>query len=449
MLNLNCKIKVYETKGLQPSGKVYQFTHVKNIVINSSYKNFTDTATITIPKAIVANKLNDTLGIQIARRLPVDLKERSVHEFFKIDYYVEIFLGYNGESKPAFRGYIREVKGDAPVQIECDDMMYYLKKYKMVATGKAKEEADEDEKNQIPKNNSKTNNKLKETLEKRLKEINIPFFDATKITIENVGDIVIDRSWNIVKFLKELREKYDIYSYFRLEKEKDIYKSVLHITNNPCLYTEEEINTLLEKHKNVEVKTPLPKALLKRAISLTGVGDVLNFFKKDDTYIGEGRLRFHYNIINDSLKLAEEKVKKVRLRAEEYYVNSNIPIASEIGDLDGALEKKYVFHNNKEELDFEDPIKYKKKTEEIKAKLEVISGLRLARLKQKGLTGTITTFGEPFMRPLDKIGLENSEDPEKEGVFLVEEVQRSYGTQGYRQKITVGRLLKKEKKKEK
>ncbi|CAM1355957.1 hypothetical protein [Tenacibaculum halocynthiae] len=445
MLNLNCKIKVYETKDLQPSGKVYQFTHVKNIAINSSYKNFTDTATITIPKAIVANKLNDTLGIEIARRLPVDLKERSVHEFFKIDYYVEIFLGYNGDSKPAFRGYIREVKGDAPVQIECDDMMYYLKKYKMVARDKAKEVKEEDEKNQIPKNNSKTVNTPIETLKSRLKEINIPFYDATKITIESIGDLVIDRRWNIVQFLKELRNKFDIYSYFRLEKDGDVYKSVLYITNNPCLYKENEINTFLEKYKNIEVKTPLPKALLKRAISLTGIGDVLNFFKKDDTYIGEGRFRFHYNIINDSLKVTEEEVKKVRIRAEEYYVNSNIPIASEIGDPDGALVKKYVFHNNEEELDFEDPIKCKKKIEEIKAKLEVISGLRLAKLKQTGLTGTITTFGEPFMRPLDKISLENSEDSEKAGVFQVEEVQRSYGTSGYRQVITVGRLLKKEK----
>lgn len=447
MLNLNCKIKVHETKDLHPTGKVYQISHVKDINIQSSYKNFTDTATITIPKAIVSSALNNSLGIEIARRIPVDFEQRSINEFFKIDSYIEVFLGYDGNYKPAFRGYIREVKGDAPVQIVCDDMMYYLKKYKMIATDDAelglRGEEKADSKNPIPRNNTAIVEDPIDELKKRLTNINIPF-GTPEITVEKIGTRTIKRDWNIVEFLKDLRENFDIYSYFRLEEKNKVFVSVLHITNNPCLYDGVEVENYLKEYKNIEVKIPLPKNILKRAISLIGINDVINFFRNGEAYKGKARLRFHYNIIKDNLKIKAEETKKIRVRAEVNYVNSNVPIAAEIGDPDGKLIKRYVYHNNTESLDFDDPLKCKKEIEEAQAKLEVISGVRLARLKQKGVTGTITIFGEPFMRPLDQVSLENAEDPEKNNVFQVEEVQRNYGVGGYRQILTLGRLLKKE-----
>ncbi len=461
MLNLNCKIKVYETKDLKPSGKVYQFTHVRDISIQSSYKKFTDTATITIPKSIVTNQFSDSLGIEIANRSPIDFEQRSIHEFFKLDYYIEIFLGYDGEYKPAFRGYIREVKGDAPVQIVCEDMMYYLKKYKMIDSDSgSKKDKDkdkdknkeakkkEDKKNQITSNKSKNVSDPIAALKDRFEKIKVPF-EVAKITTEKIGETVINRECNIAEFLKILKKDLKIYSYFRLEaaeeKGKTVFKSVLYITNNPYQYKEGEVNTFLEKYKNTEAKTPLSKKLLKKAISRTGVNDILSFFEKNETYIGEGRLRFHYNIIDDDLKVKEGEVKKIRVRAEVNYLNSNVPIAAEIGDPDGKLLKIFRYHNNTEELNFENAEEYDKKVEEIKAKMQVIAGLKIAGLKKTGLTGSITTFGEPFMRPLDKISLENAEEPEKNGVFQIEEIERKYGINGYRQIISLGRVLQKEK----
>ncbi len=446
MLNLNCKIKVHETKGLHPTGKVFQFSHVKDIRIQSSYKNFTDTATITIPKAIVTSSLNNSLGIELARRSPIDFKQRSINEFFKIDYLIEVFLGYNGEYKPAFRGYIREVKGDAPVQIVCDDMMYYLKKYKMIATddpelGLRDEEKDDDE-NEIPRNNNAVVEEPIKKLKQRLENINVPF-EVAQIEVEDLGTRTIDRKWNIVEFLNNLKEDFDVYSFMRLEADDDgNTKSVLHVTSNPCLYKEDKIKEIIDKYDDSTKKVKLPVRLLNRAISLLGVNDVVDFFRaKDPIYPGEGRFRFHYNIINDNLKITEEEVKKVKVRAEISYVNSNVPIPEEIGDPDGSLVKRYVFHNNKEELDFNNPVEFKKKKEEIKGVLKTIAGVRLARLKQTGVTGSITTFGEPFIRPLDNVSLENAEDAEKNNVFQVEEVERSYGIGGYRQVISLGRLL--------
>lgn len=446
MLNLNCKIKVHETSGLTPTGKVYEFSHVKDIRIQSSYKTFTDTATITMPKAIVTSAVNNSLGIELARRSPIDFKQRSINEFFKIDHFIEIFLGYNGDYKPAFRGYIREVKGDAPVKIVCDDMMYYLKKYKMIATddpelGLRNEEKDDDE-NEIPRNNSAIVNQPIEKLKERLKKIDAPF-EVAEIKIEDLGTRKIDRKWNIVEFLDNLKEDFDIYSFMRLESDKDgNAKSVLHITSNPCLYKQEKIKEITDKYEDKTQKLKLPERLLDRAVSLLGINDLVDFFrKKDPIYPGDGMFRFHYNIINDNLKITEEDAKKVKVRAEISYVNSNVPIPQEIGDPDGRLVKQYVFHNNEEELDFSNPVEFKKKKEEIKGILKTIAGVRLARLKQKGVTGSITTFGEPFIRPLDSVFLTNAEEKEKNNPFQVEEVERTYGVGGYRQVISLGRLL--------
>lgn len=453
MLNLNCKIKVYETENLHPKGKVYEFLHVNDIKINSSYKKFTDTATITIPKAVIVRALNNSLGVDIAKRLPFDLEQKSIYEFFKLDNLVEVFLGYDEGYKLAFRGYIKEVKGDAPVEIFCEDMMYYLKKHKMVESGTSKPNMDnsieEDDKNQITKNESVSVSKVEETLKRKLKEIKVPF-KVKDFKFEDLGEIIIDRRFNIVQFLRCLKERFDIYSYIQLEWDESNknYVSVLHITSNPWLYSKDNISNILKKYKNTDDKTPLPEKVIKRAFSLVGIDDVKRFLSKrkdKEAYIENATLRFHYNIIKDNLKLIDGDVRKVRVRAEANYINTNVAIPAEIGDNEGRLEKLYIFHYNDTSLKFEKPEIYKEEKEKLKAKLEVISGLRLAKLKAKGLTGAVTTFGEPFVRPLDSVNLKNAEDPEKNNVFQVEEVQRSYGVDGYRQEITLGRLLTKEK----
>ncbi len=436
MLNLNCKIKIYETnKDLQPEGDVFEFSHVKDIFIESSYKNFTDTAVIKMPKAVVINQLNNALGIEIARRLPFDLKQRSIHEFFKQDHYIEIFLGYNGDYKPAFRGYIASVKGDAPVCIECEDFMYFLKKYKMVPD--ATPAVENDPKNPISNNPSQLLQDVNEAIVNRLAQIKVPF--DTNILEEEINDLIIDRNHNIVQFFNQLKKEYGIYAYFKLEEEK----STLYVTNNPCVYSEEEISELTEQYLIQDQDVPLPKTILKRALSILGVNDIVSFFKSD-SFLGEGRFRFHYNIIRDDLKIKIEEAQKIRIRAEKYFSNSNTPIHVEAGDPDGELIKKYTLHDNQKALSVDNAILFKKETQEAQAELSSFATLRLAQKKQTGLTGSFETFGEPFMRPTDRVFLEDSEDKEKNGVFQVEGVKRRYGVGGYRQSISLGRLVSKE-----
>lgn len=440
MFSLNCNIKVFETdKDLNINGRVFQFSQVRDIKIKSNYKNFTDTAVLQMPKTIVESQLNNSLGIELARRLPIDLKPKSINEFFKQDHYIEIYLGYDGEYKPAFRGYIKTVKGDAPVEIHCEDFMYVLKKHKMVST--QTRENKKDIKNPISTNPSKTvSGDIEKMISDRLKEL--PFTPTFKLDIvdEKVGEFVIDRSLNIVQFLDVIRKRYKIYSFFKIEEKE----SVLLVTDNPMIYDQAELNTLIDRFQILSGDLPIPKVLLNRALSQLGITDIINFFKKGDLFIGEGQFRFHHNIIEDQLKVINLETKKVRVRCEKYFSNSNTPIFVELGDEGGELVETLKMHETEKEL-ANTAIAYQKQEQEVKAELTDKASKRLALHKLKGVEGTFTTFGEPFIRPTDRVFLVNAEDEEKNGVFQVEEVERSYGLRGYRQVIGLGRLVSKQK----
>lgn len=436
MLNLNCKIKVYETdENLKPTDRMFEFDFAYGITIDSCYDKFTDTAEIKIPKKIVVNQLNSTLGFEVLKQLPIGPKIQSIYEYLRQDNYIEIFLGYDGDYKPAFRGYITEVKGDAPVCIKCEDLMYLLKKTKMVLDSEAN---NEDIKNKISENPSQMirPSEIKPKLEQKLDELGIEY---APIQIEdNLSALIIDRKSSVAKYLKCLKDEYKIYSFFKLEKDS----SKLHITSNPDVFSVDEIQNFTETYKNTpKGEIAIPKELLNKAISILGIRDIVDFFTKDDGFIGQGRFRFFYNIIKDDLKVNREEVKTVRMRAEKYFINSNTPIFVELGDSDdGELVETYTLHDNENELPINDVL-YRQEEERVKAELNTFLGLRLAKEKQTGLTGSFETFGEPFMRPTDRIVLEDAEDEEKNGIFQVKEVKRSYGTSGYRQVITVGRRI--------
>ncbi len=436
MLNLNCKIKVYETdKALKPTDRMYEFGYAYSITIDSTYDKFTDTAEIKIPKKIVINQLNSTLGFEVLKQLPIGPKVQSIYEYLKQDNYIEIFLGYNGDYKPAFRGYITEVKGDAPVCIKCEDLMYLLKKTKMVLDSQVD---NDDAQNKISENPSEMvrPSEIKTKLEEKLDELGI---DYDPIQIENnLSSLIINRKSSVANYLKCLKEEYKIYSFFKLEKDS----SKLHITNNPDVFSVDEINNFTETYKNTpKGEIAIPKTLLNKAISILGIRDVLDFFSRNDGFIGQGRFRFFYNIISDELKVIKEEVKTVRMRAEKYFINSNTPIFVELGDPgDGELVETFTLHDNENELPIQEAL-YQQEEQRIKAELNTFLSVRLAKEKQTGLTGSFTTFGEPFMRPTDRVILEDAEDEDKNGVFQVKHVKRTYGTSGYRQVITVGRRV--------
>ncbi|OXB25087.1 hypothetical protein B0A80_02330 [Flavobacterium tructae] len=430
MLKLNAKIKVYETVRLIPSPKFYEFTYVKNIEINSSYKSLTDTATIVMPQKVYT----DTKGFDQNLFANASGEQKTIHDFFKVENFIEIFLGYDGDYKPAFRGYITGVQSDTNATITCEDLMYAFKKIKAVDNTDAQ---DKNDTLNVVATNPTTNVENfnpKTFLEKRIKPLNLPLkIDALD---ENLGNLMINRGQTLAQVFEMLKDK-GIYTYFKMEEAQP----VLTITNNPQKHTTGELSSFIDRNF---IQSPLAGAVVKKLINqgLQLLSTQLNktIQAASGNFLGKARFRFRYNIIEDKLVVVNESTKNTRTRVEKYFKNSNTPIYIELGDPNGQLVKTHVLHSDSEDLP-KDPTTFEKTTTKVASELYQYAALRAMESKPSGFEGSFLTFGEPFVRPTDKVILENAKDKEKNGTFQVEKVVRTYGENGYRQRIYIGRRV--------
>ena len=434
MFSLNARIIVYETVGLIPTPVSYEFNYVKDVRIESSYETLTDTATIIMPKKVF-NNLEEEFNPSQFNNINNRDRILSIHDFFKLENFIEIFLGYDGDYKPAFRGYITSVEGDAPVKIMCQDAMYACKKVKAVEDDSPNDGSDA--LNIIAENPSINIESFnpRDFFTKRLTALGFPF--KINALDEDLGSMVIKRGQSVCQLLEEL-QKHGIRSFFKMEAAGP----VLTITNNPQKYGVEEIGGFIERNF---IKTPLVGEIVKRLFNegLQLLAPVLSAIDEafgSDQFLGSARFRFKHNIIEDALKVVEQDVKNTRIRVEKYFKNSNTPIQIEIGDPDGLLEKTYVLHAQDEALSNE-PLLFKAEKLKAEAQLVQYAAFRALEKRVTGLEGTFTTFGEPFIRPTDKVTLDNAEDKEKNGTFQVKKVIRTYGLNGYRQEIELGRKI--------
>ncbi|MCC9016454.1 hypothetical protein [Flavobacterium lipolyticum] len=430
MLKLNAKIKVYETVRLIPTPKFYEFTYVKNVEINSSYKSLTDTATIVMPQKVYT----DTKGFDQNLFANASGEQKTIHDFFKVENFIEIFLGYDGDYKPAFRGYITGVQSDTNATITCEDLMYAFKKIKAV------DNADVQNKNDslnVVATNPTTNVENfnpKIFFEKRIKPLNLPL--KINALDEDLGNLMINRSQTLAQVFEMLKDK-GIYTYFKMEEARP----VLTITNNPQKHTTGELNSFIDRNF---IQSPLAGAIVKKLINqgLELLSTQLNktIQAASGNFLGKARFRFRYNIIEDKLVVVNESTKNTRTRVEKYFKNSNTPIYIELGDPNGQLVKTHVLHSDSDDLP-NDPTAFEKTTTKVASELYQYAALRAMESKPSGFEGSFLTFGEPFVRPTDKVILENAKDKEKNGTFQVEKVVRSYGENGYRQRIYIGRRV--------
>lgn len=92
-----------------------QLNFVHELEINSGWTERTDTALIRLPKLV--------------RIKQGDIQTRTIDQVIKPGDPVEIFLGYNGQLRREFKGYV--ATGPAPrlpLEINCEDEMYQLKR---------------------------------------------------------------------------------------------------------------------------------------------------------------------------------------------------------------------------------------------------------------------------------------------------------------------------------
>ena len=92
-----------------------------------------------------------------------------------------------------------------------------------------------------------------------------------------------------------------------------------------------------------------------------------------------------------------------------------------VGDKDGEEIQVFAYNLNRDEL-------------------KLFAEKAWKRYKYTGHRGSIETFGEPMMHKCDIAHIEPSDG--KKGDYLIRKLEVSFGTNGYRQKIELGPVLK-------
>lgn len=155
-----------------------KFTAVTEVNIKKSWRSFTDTATIKLPKSIYYYDVNGILK-------PVE----HLGKFIKVGAKVEIKLGYNRQLFSEFTGYVaRSPRVNIPYELYCEDEMWQLKR-------------------------KETSVSIENATVQQIIQAVAPGYELDCID-EIYGDFSMKQT-TAVKVFNELQEKAGIYTFFR------------------------------------------------------------------------------------------------------------------------------------------------------------------------------------------------------------------------------------------
>lgn len=344
---LRPRVKITFTKA---DDSAITFTFLKGFETQESYENLTDKATI-----IVARKFQTMEGKELFA---------GPNPIFKRNDKVKIECGYFPNNRTVFEGFIDSVNANIPIEINCQDYMYLLKKYTFNIPDK------------IPLI----------TVSKRGKFLKRPKVDTTRIksiTLKELLDIIIP---------DEI--EYTIVDNIKLGKFR--------ITNaTPAMILEK----LRETH----------------GLFSYFVGTTLNVgFASNALDTREAEFIMEEVVINSNdlyYRQAAEVLIKVRATSMD---DNNVKISVEVGDDDGE-QRDYHYYNVTQDT------------------LKDLATKRLEEEKYTGFFGTLETFLEPYLRPGDRAKIVSKKLPERNGTYLVTDVNRSVDVNiGGRQKLGLG-----------
>lgn len=252
-------------------GKVL-FDRVHSITISSSIKKISDIATIVVPRAFQRT---------IVGGRTTSMERRNITDFINIGDPVVIRLGYDGKLQEEFKGFVNRIGADQPLQIECMDAMYRLKKSNFSIAFE--------------------NLRLKTLLQHIAPEYShrvIDNVDLGKFTIDNKSAFQV---------LEELRKNYGLHSYFI----EDVLHVAFPISLTPTTTHQYVINRNVRAQSNsLEFVKKEDVKLLLKAISIGDDGKRI-FSEFGDKGGVQRTLHFSGKTKNELKRLAEKNFKSL------------------------------------------------------------------------------------------------------------------------------------------
>jgi hypothetical protein len=130
------------------------------------------------------------------------------------------------------------------------------------------------------------------------------------------------------------------------------------------------------------------------------------------------KLVFQRDIIDNSLEYMREDDVKIKVKAISI-AGDNTKIEVEVGDPQGAQRTLTYYGLNESDL-------------------RATAERELPKLIYEGYRGDFTTFGKPIIEHGDTVELIDLKFTERNGEYLVDEVVKTQGSGGYRQKVKLG-----------
>jgi hypothetical protein len=377
-------LKTGKFSGVPRTGK-FTMKFVESCLINSTWKNLTDTCKLKFPKAIYwvdgnGNKFSldgktingngTSTNTNQAPPLIVRGDAVTVTMFYK--YYDINRVEKTTPKQVTFKGFVAKVVNRIPLEIDCEDNMYVLKQIQ--APNKA-----------WPGSSNTIENIIQELIDLvpgKPFTLNQTGFSSNYNVTTNAGDF---RSNNetIAQVLERIRKDYRVECWFR---DNDLRASGI------VYYPQDKF-----KNANGDFNTfHFQKNILE--------GDHLEYTRVDDVQIGAKC--YSVNIVNQVGTTKTGKVKTAQKRLETFVGNPNGEIRT-------------LYFANITSID-----ELKKQAQQ-----------RLNRFFFEGYKGKFNTIGDPYVKHGDVINIQDGVIQERDGQYFVKGVEIKFDYDGYFQEI--------------
>ena len=343
MLNLICKIEI-----ICKDNKKISFDYCNQIEIKTSCKNLTDTAIVKVPRKM-------------------SWREKPLTDFIARGDKISISIGYEEHGlETLFKGYIKSIENNLPLEIHCENEMYNFKKINVPAEKIEKFD-------------------LKEYIEK--------YGEGVQVEVAkdlSFGEMNITEEMTLSEALDKIMQTYTYaVGYF----QDGIFKAIL------------------STKRWSENRTPIVFDPTRNMIS-----DSLKYTIADDIKIG---------------------IKAMSLQRDNTQLEAFSPPKAFTVTTNKKGQKTYTIRNE-----------WSQRTElcpqcTTQEQVQTYADNRAAEYLTDKMEGSITAFGVPLVRKGDMVQLKDTDRKERNGKkFVVDGVDYSFGTGGYRQNITLAYEIK-------
>lgn len=404
-----------------------ELTEVQEISITESYKKLIGTARVTFPKGTVyrstiigpvtaegvdARRITTEVmqdGVLIEKRRGQSaLDERTI----RVGQRINIKLGYNGALKNMFDGYVTAYNSDSRFEIECENMAYKLK-LKMAP------------KFETPVEGTKVGDVLGDKYG-LLKDTGFRLHSETRRFDIEIGKIKITDNFTVADVLNAW-SRYRVYCFLKYDAQSS------------------------DTMPAIAVGRPYSASPSQPQFPSDGTGP---FVIRFDRHVARNDLKMlrtdpKFLAVQAKALGADEKFFEVTVRlnpdydpsdpgSKEFQTVNATQISKKTHKITGNTTASGAATRTKADLSSYTVVPYTSTNMRITSDELVEEAIEYFRsYNLNGITGHLTIFGDHALAPACQVELVDERNPSKNGVYLVEEVTTTFGTGGYRQRISI------------